>query len=52
MYLFSLSGQVPEGADAVVQVENTELIDDELDAVKKVHIRVKVFEGNDIRPVV
>ena len=52
MYVFSLLGPVPEGADAVVQVEDTEQIEHKPDEVKKVHIQKKVSEGHDIRPVV
>ena len=52
MYVFSLLGPVPEGADAVVQVEDTEQIEHKPDEVRKVHIQHKVSEGHDIRPVV
>lgn len=39
---------MPEGADAVVQVEDTQVIDDG----KKVRILKAVSKGHDIRPVV
>lgn len=44
-------GPVPMGADAVVQVEDTELLDGNLDGEQKVRILKKVSKGLDIRPV-
>eukprot|EP00252_Welwitschia_mirabilis_P002258 TRINITY_DN12172_c0_g1_i1.p1 TRINITY_DN12172_c0_g1~~TRINITY_DN12172_c0_g1_i1.p1 ORF type:complete len:654 (+),score=151.89 TRINITY_DN12172_c0_g1_i1:231-2192(+) len=44
-------GPVPEGADAVVQVENTEQIGDSSDGTKKIRILTKALKGQDIRPV-
>lgn len=52
-FFFSLDlGPIPEGADAVVQVENTELVNDASDGTKRVRILVQTTQGNDIRPVV
>ncbi|KAL2316957.1 hypothetical protein Fmac_030833 [Flemingia macrophylla] len=44
-------GPIPDGADAVVQVENTEVVNDGSDGTKLVRILVQTTEGNDIRPV-
>ncbi|KAK7385851.1 hypothetical protein VNO78_31774 [Psophocarpus tetragonolobus] len=44
-------GPIPDGADAVVQVENTELVNDASDGTKRVRILVQTTKGNDIRPV-
>ncbi|KAK7372644.1 hypothetical protein VNO80_06031 [Phaseolus coccineus] len=44
-------GPIPEGADAVVQVENTEVVNDASDGTKRVRILVQTTKGNDIRPV-
>lgn len=44
-------GPVPEGADAVVQVEDTEQISDGAGEVKRVRILKAVSKGHDIRPV-
>ncbi|KAK7300349.1 hypothetical protein RJT34_11193 [Clitoria ternatea] len=44
-------GPIPDGADAVVQVENTELVNDGSDGTKRVRILVQTTKGNDIRPV-
>ncbi|KAJ1432162.1 Molybdopterin biosynthesis protein MoeA-like [Sesbania bispinosa] len=44
-------GPIPDGADAVVQVEDTEKVDNALDEPKRVKILVKTTKGNDIRPV-
>ncbi|XP_076941592.1 molybdopterin biosynthesis protein CNX1-like [Bidens hawaiensis] len=41
-------GPIPDGADAVVQVEDTELVQSE---PKRVRVLVKVNKGVDIRPV-
>lgn len=47
------SGSVPEGADAVVQVEFTEAIDNgKGDGVQRIRILKAVNKGHDIRPVV
>jgi len=44
---------VPEGADAVVQVEDTEVIEDKTgNGVNKIRILKAVTKGHDIRPVV
>lgn len=50
--LGSLSGPIPDGADAVVQIENTELVADTSDGVKHVRVLVRVPQGLDIRQVV
>lgn len=42
-------GPVPEGADAVVQVEDTEAFEE--NGVKKIRIKKTVTKGHDIRPV-
>lgn len=44
-------GPIPNGADAVVQVEDTEVIEDGSVESRKVRILVKTSEGVDIRPV-
>ncbi|KAL4193081.1 hypothetical protein AMTRI_Chr06g175130 [Amborella trichopoda] len=44
-------GPVPDGADAVVQVEDTEQIEDTPDGLKRVRILVAANPGQDIRPV-
>ena len=47
-----LSGPIPDGADAVVQVEDTEQIEDSSLESKRVRILVETRKGADIRPVV
>ncbi|KAI4308330.1 hypothetical protein L6164_031414 [Bauhinia variegata] len=44
-------GPIPHGADAVVQVEDTENISNAADKTKRVRILVETTKGNDIRPV-
>ncbi|KDP42916.1 hypothetical protein JCGZ_23858 [Jatropha curcas] len=44
-------GPIPDGADAVVQVEDTEKVEDGLAESKRVRILVKTRKGVDIRPV-
>ncbi|KAM3741039.1 hypothetical protein ACB098_08G145500 [Castanea mollissima] len=44
-------GPIPDGADAVVQVEDTEQIENALVESKRVKILVQTNEGVDIRPV-
>ncbi|KAK4741939.1 hypothetical protein SAY87_025527 [Trapa incisa] len=44
-------GPIPDGADAVVQVEDTELVKDSSDGQKRVRILGKTSKGSDIRPV-
>ncbi|KAI9082381.1 hypothetical protein K1719_035804 [Acacia pycnantha] len=44
-------GPIPDGADAVIQVEDTEKIENALDEPQRVRILVKTSKGNDIRPV-
>ncbi|KAJ8750128.1 hypothetical protein K2173_014043 [Erythroxylum novogranatense] len=44
-------GPIPDGADAVVQVEDTEKIDDSSVETKRVRILVQTNKGVDIRPV-
>ncbi|KAF7831565.1 molybdopterin biosynthesis protein CNX1 [Senna tora] len=44
-------GPIPDGADAVVQVEDTEIVKKALFGPKWVRILVKTTKGNDIRPV-
>lgn len=46
------SGPIPDGADAVVQVEDSELIKDPLGDSKRVRILTQTSKGVDIRPVV
>lgn len=45
-------GPIPEGADAVVQVEDTEIIKGDSIEGKRVRILVQTSQGVDIRPVV
>lgn len=49
---FFFSGPIPDGADAVVQVEDSELIKDPLGDSKRVRILTQTCKGVDIRPVV
>ncbi|KQJ85115.1 hypothetical protein BRADI_5g24930v3 [Brachypodium distachyon] len=44
-------GPIPDGADAVVQVEDTEQVAAPPDGTKRVRISVRVAEGHDIRNV-
>lgn len=44
-------GPIPDGADAVVQVEDTEKVNNGSDEFDRVRILVKTNQGNDIRPV-
>ncbi|KAG5566413.1 hypothetical protein RHGRI_002104 [Rhododendron griersonianum] len=44
-------GPIPEGADAVVQVEDTEVIKGDSIEAKRVRILVQTSQGVDIRPV-
>ncbi|KAH7862116.1 hypothetical protein Vadar_000157 [Vaccinium darrowii] len=44
-------GPIPEGADAVVQVEDTEIIKGDSTEGKRVRILVQTSQGVDIRPV-
>ncbi|KAK1411343.1 hypothetical protein QVD17_37891 [Tagetes erecta] len=44
-------GPIPNGADAVVQVEDTEVVETAASGQKRVRILVKVSAGVDIRPV-
>ncbi|XP_027330481.1 molybdopterin biosynthesis protein CNX1 [Abrus precatorius] len=44
-------GPIPDGADAVVQVENTEIVTSDSDGTQRVRILVQTAKGNDIRPV-
>eukprot|EP00250_Pteridium_aquilinum_P007913 c17529_g1_i2 orf=103-2175(+) len=44
-------GPVPTGADAVVQIEDTEQLDGDVGGHKKVRILKGVSKGHDIRPV-
>ncbi|XP_073003333.1 molybdopterin biosynthesis protein CNX1 [Typha latifolia] len=44
-------GPVPDGADAVVQVEDTEEVTDTLNGLKRVRILTRITEGHDIRNV-
>lgn len=48
---FSL-GPIPDGADAVVQVEDTKVIGDESTDSKRVNILIQTKKGTDIRRVV
>lgn len=45
-------GPIPDGADAVVQVEDTEKIEGSSLESKRIRILVKTSKGTDIRPVV
>lgn len=47
-----LLGQIPDGADAVVQVEDTEQIEGLSLESRKVRILAQTSKGVDIRPVV
>lgn len=49
---FSFTGPVPEGADAVVQIENVEQIRDTSGGLKCVKILVGATPDLNIRPVV
>ena len=49
--LFSL-GPIPDGAGAVVQVEDTELLENAAAEPKRVRILKQINPGVDIRPVV
>ncbi|KAH7541944.1 hypothetical protein FEM48_Zijuj02G0021000 [Ziziphus jujuba var. spinosa] len=44
-------GPIPDGADAVIQVEDTEQIEDSSFQSKRVRILVETSKGADIRPV-
>ncbi|KAI3746764.1 hypothetical protein L6452_09203 [Arctium lappa] len=44
-------GPIPDGADAVVQVEDTQLVEGASSEPKRVRILVKTNKGVDIRPV-
>ncbi|KAF4378460.1 hypothetical protein G4B88_027520 [Cannabis sativa] len=44
-------GPIPDGADAVVQVEDTEQIEESSHESKRVRILVETRKGTDIRPV-
>lgn len=44
-------GPIPDGADAVVQVEDTEAIERASSELKQIRILVKTSKGVDIRPV-
>ena len=46
------AGPIPDGADAVVQVEDTEQVPAGADGSKRVRILVRAAEGQDIRNVV
>lgn len=48
----SSSGPIPDGADAVVQVEDTEEVNHTAAESKRVKILVQTNKGVDIRPVV
>ncbi|KAJ0913097.1 putative transferase [Helianthus annuus] len=51
MHSSILSGPIPDGADAVVQVEDTELVQTVASQPKRVRVLVKTNTGVDIRPV-
>ncbi|GAB2214818.1 hypothetical protein Droror1_Dr00019182 [Drosera rotundifolia] len=44
-------GPIPDGADAVVQVEDTEEVKDESARIKRVRILLQNSPGTDIRPI-
>ena len=48
----SFSGPIPDGADAVVQIEDTEEVADISNGLRRVRILVGVSQGLDIRKVV
>ena len=52
MIFFFFTGPIPEGADAVVPIENVEQIKDTYGGVKFVKIFVGASPGLNIRPVV
>lgn len=52
IFLFLGSGPIPDGADAVVPVEDTEQVNTASDEPKRVRILAKTTKGTDIRPVV
>ncbi|PWA44148.1 molybdopterin biosynthesis CNX1 protein / molybdenum cofactor biosynthesis enzyme CN [Artemisia annua] len=45
-------GPIPDGADAVVQVEDTQLVETPPSEPKRVRVLVKTNKGVDIRPVI
>ncbi len=50
--MVSRAGPIPDGADAVVQVEDTEQLAGAPDGSKRVRILVRPTQGQDIRNVV
>ncbi|PKA56689.1 Molybdopterin biosynthesis protein CNX1 [Apostasia shenzhenica] len=44
-------GPIPDGADSIVQIEDSKLLSSTIDGVKRVEIRVAVQQGHDIREV-
>lgn len=50
--MFHVSGPIPDGADAVVQVEDTAEVTGVSDGLKRVRILAGVTKGRDIRNVV
>ena len=50
--LLCWAGPIPDGADAVVQVEDTQRLAAAPDGSKRVRISVRIAEGHDIRSVV
>ncbi|VAH37451.1 unnamed protein product [Triticum turgidum subsp. durum] len=51
LLLLCWAGPIPDGADAVVQVEDTEQVAAAPDGSKRVRISARVAEGHDIRSV-
>ena len=51
-WAFSLSGPIPDGADAVVQVEDTEGVEGISNGLKRIRVLKAANEGLHIRPVV
>lgn len=52
LLLLCWAGPIPDGADAVVQVEDTEQVAAAPDGSKRVRISARVAEEHDIRSVV
>lgn len=52
-FLFFLSsGPIPNGADAVIQVEDTVEVESAASGQKRIRMLKQVLQGLDIRPVV
>lgn len=51
-FFFLGSGPIPNGADAVVQIEDTVQVESAAAGQKRVRVLKQVTQGLDIRPVV